>query len=189
MRLPSSVDHPRHQIDRQRAGAHHRIAVGAAQMPAQRRVAPRQQLGNSERLDDVVVGAEAEQTDFFVLVAVDREDDDRNVRPGANALQDLGAFQIRQVEVENDQIHRAHGRGLEPGGGVLRLDDGKAVKLEAGAQKAPDLRFVVDDQHLSHQERPRAPAYRPRPSVAAATWSCRDSARRFPRAGFRHRRQ
>src|SRR5271170_4222624 len=77
--------YPRHQIDRQRAGPHHRVTVGAAQMPTERRVAPRQQFRYPERLDDIIVRAQAEQTDFLMFVGMDGEDNDRNVRPGANS--------------------------------------------------------------------------------------------------------
>ena len=109
-----------------------------------------------------------------MLVGMDGKDDNRNIGPGPNALKHLGAFEIRQVEIEDDQVDRTHGRGLEPGGGVLGLDHAKTVEFEAGAQKAPDLRLIVDDQYLSHPKRPQAPACRRKPSAAAATWSCRD---------------
>ena len=48
--VPLRGHHPRHQIDRKRAGSHYGVAVGAAQMPPQRGLASRQQLRNSERL-------------------------------------------------------------------------------------------------------------------------------------------
>ena len=51
-----------------------------------------------------------------------------------------------------------HGRGPQPGCGVLRLEHGISVKLEAGAKKAPYLCFVIDDKYFSHRTRPQAPA-------------------------------
>ena len=141
---------PRDDIDRKRTGPHYGLSVGTAQLPPQRRLAPRQQFRNSEGFDHVIVGAQLEQTNLFLLIGVNRENDDGNVGPRTNAFEHLGAFEIGQVKVENNQIRLVESRGLEPRGGILRFEHGKSMQLEAGAEKAPDLGFVVDDKHLSH---------------------------------------
>jgi hypothetical protein len=56
--LPVERDSVRYQIDRQRPGAHHRGLFGALVIAAQRCLAACRQLGDAERLDDVVVGAD-----------------------------------------------------------------------------------------------------------------------------------
>jgi hypothetical protein len=109
-----------------------------------------------------------------MFVGMDGEHDHRNVGPRTNALEHLGAFQVRQVEIENDQIGRPHRRSLEARGGILRFHHCEAMKLEACAQKAPDLCLIVDDQHLSHRVLPTAPAFPQIPSATASTSSCRD---------------
>jgi hypothetical protein len=142
--------HPRHHIDRKRAGSHHRIPVGAPQMPPQGRLAPRQQFRNPEWFDYIIVGTQPEQPNLFLLIRLNRENDDGNVRPRTNALEHLGSFEVGQVKVQNNQIRAVEGRSLEPDIGVLRFEHGKSMKLEAGAEKTPDLCFIINDKHFSH---------------------------------------
>ena len=80
------------------------------------RADPRQQFGDAERLDDVVVGAGIERGDLLDLRLPHRKDQDRHARPFADAPDDLLAVEIRQAEVEDDEIGRV-------GGGVGRRPD------------------------------------------------------------------
>ncbi len=182
-------DRPQYQIDGQRSGPDHRASVGAAQVTAKRRLAPRQQLRNAERLDHVIVGAELEQANLFLLVRMDRQHDNRNIGPRAHPLEHFGAFDIRQIEVEYDEIGPVHGRSPKPALGILGLDHREAVKLEARAEKAPDLRFIVDDEHLSHRACPQARARPKERSAAATTASRRGRARGFPHEACRRWRR
>jgi len=60
------------EIDRQRARDHDRVFVGALEVSSQRRLATRDQFGDAERLDDIVVRPRFEKADFFLLVGFNR---------------------------------------------------------------------------------------------------------------------
>ena len=80
-----------------------RLALGVAQADAH----ARQQLGQREGLDDVVVGAQVERLHLGLVLAPRRQDDDR--RRGeerAYAADDLEPVEARQAEVEQDQVGR-----------------------------------------------------------------------------------
>jgi hypothetical protein len=104
-------------------------------------------IGHAERLDDIVVGAALEQTHLLVFGRDYGENDDRHVRPGADPLQHFSAVKIGQCQIQDDQVRRAEGRNLQCFGGVLGFQDYEAVELEAGPEKAPDFRFVVDQEN------------------------------------------
>ncbi len=89
----------------QHAALHRVVGRDAAQRDAD----PGQQLFGTERLGDVVVGAEVERLHLVGLVAARREHDDRHLRGPPDAPADLGAFEIGQAEVEHDEIGRMIG--------------------------------------------------------------------------------
>src|SRR4029079_12700928 len=110
----------------------------------------------------------------------------------ADPLDDIGAVDVGQTQIEQDQVRRhlrraqhpfltgAHGRDLVP------------VRLEAGTERAPDLRFVVDDQHLHADPTftgssntttvppPGAPSIQMRPPCATTTACAMASPRPLP---------
>ena len=67
-------------------------------------------------------------------------------RPLAQAPRHVDAVHVRKAEVEQDQVGRACGRldeGLLAG---RRLHEPVAVRAEARAQEAQDLRLVLHDE-------------------------------------------
>ncbi len=82
--------------------------------------------------------ASVARTDKTMIGTLDQETD---------ALDHFGAIYIRQAEIDDRQIDRPQRRradGLGAGGGLVH---DKAVEFETGAQEAPDLYFVIDDEH------------------------------------------
>ena len=134
-----------------------RFARGRAHLPAQRHAHARQQFGHAERLDHVIVGAEFEQMHLLRFGGAHREHDDRHARPGAYALDYLGAVHVGQAEVDDDEIDRPQRSGADRLGAGAGLVHHEAVELETRAQKATDLNLVVDDEHdrgwLTHLRR------------------------------------
>ncbi len=57
-------------------------------------MAARDQFGDAERLDHVVVGAGLEQPDLLFLVGFDRENDNRDVGPGADQIEHFVAAAV-----------------------------------------------------------------------------------------------
>ena len=84
--------------------------------------------------------------DLLALVADCRQDEDRNLRPGAKVTTDLDAALVREHEVENDGLGSAHSgrgeRGLAGFGGI----DVVARAAKRRLQRSDDLRLVVDDE-------------------------------------------
>jgi hypothetical protein len=93
-----------------------------------------EQLPEAERLRDVVVCARVEGPDLVVLMVADRQHDHGDLRPGAEPADHLGAVDVRQAEVEDEQV------GLLGGGDRQRLlaglgaDDVVAVRRERRAE-------------------------------------------------------
>ena len=133
--------------------------------PPQQGAHPRQELLALERLDQVVVGSRVEPLDPIVRLGAGGEDQDRRVALGAQAAADLDPVELRQPEVEDDEV------GHEVLGQLERLHAiaGGAHLVALLAQGAPqdvgDLGVVLDDQHPAgdglarkHQERLDLPA-------------------------------
>src|SRR5690348_3770219 len=67
------------------------------------------QRSSPERLGDEVIGAELEDADLIVFVALGRQHHDWNFpsgRPGTQLGQDAVAVESGQVEIEDDHIRR-----------------------------------------------------------------------------------
>ena len=74
----------------------------------------RQQLARTERLGEVVVGAQLQAHDAVGLLGAAGEDDDRDLRLGAQLTQQLHAVLARQTQIEQHQIdHLGAQRGGE----------------------------------------------------------------------------
>ena len=120
---------------------HHQVAdlddrLTGRRHPPEAGAKPGQELVEPHRLRDVVVGAGVERGDLLVLVAHRREHDHGCRAPGAELAAHLGSSPVRQDQVEDHGIRRAHRRlGQRPLGGVCRLDD-VSRGAEARAQGA-----------------------------------------------------
>src|ERR1700674_271544 len=136
-----------HAVDLDVADLHHRRLGAPLHAVVQRHAHPRHQFADTERLVDVVVGAEVERVDLFHLAIARREDDDRHVRPFAHPPDHVLAVAVGQPEIEHDDIRHLRG---DPFG---RLGDGAGgrhlvvVGDERGLEKAQDRRLVVDDEN------------------------------------------
>ena len=86
-------------------------AAGTARAPEER-PDPGAQLGQAERLGDVVVGAGLERRDLVVLGVPGGQDEDRRRGVASNAADQDGAIGIGQAQVEQDHV-RAAGLPLE----------------------------------------------------------------------------
>ncbi len=134
-------------------------ALGA--VAAQQRLEPRGQLGDRERLDQVVVGAGLQAGDAVVhLVARGQHADGDVDAVAAQALDDADAVEPGHRHVEDD-----HRRGLLRDG-AQRLQavggggNGEALEAQCALEGLPDGGLVIDDEdkriatdHASHDGR------------------------------------
>ena len=111
----------------------------------------RLQLGRRVRLDHVVVGTRIEGADQAGVVVAGTGDDDRHVADRAQHRQHLGAVDVGQAEVEDDQVgsvldglvQAVHaGAGGRPGVPAL---------AEGARRRQPGPVVVLDDQRLCHR--------------------------------------
>ena len=106
-----------------------RIAPGCAGAPEQR-PDPAPELADRERLRDVVVRAELEPEHLVELVVARREHDDRHRALGPEPLADLEPVELRQHDVEHDEVD---GLGGEEPEGLLAVpgrNDAETVAFE-----------------------------------------------------------
>ena len=116
-------------------------------VPPQQALDPRQQLGEVERLGDVVVGAELEAVDHVVrLVARGEHQDRREVAVLAQPLADLEAVDLGQADVEQDEVVAPRlGRG-QPGAAVAGDVDVVLLAVQVDAQALGEGFLVLDEQ-------------------------------------------
>src|SRR5438034_7616697 len=112
---------------------------------AQRDTDSRQQLADTERLGEIVVGACIQRLDLLLLIAPRRQDDDRSRVPFAQAQHDIDPIGIRQPQVEDEQIGFSRCCLYESVGAALRLENSERLRRKPRAQKTPDLRIVFDN--------------------------------------------
>ena len=106
---------------------------------------PRQQLARTEGLGHVIIRTVVERGDLILLAVAHGEHDHGHMAPLAQALEHSDSFHVGQAQVENDHIRRAlggFGDALLAGGG---FGDAVAVGLQAYAEEAANLEFVVND--------------------------------------------
>ena len=107
---------------------------------------PRDELAEAVRLDHVVVGAELEPDDAVDLLAAGGDDDDRDARALAQPPADLEAVDVRQAQVEQDEIGLA--RPSSAAWPVAAALDREALALEPLDERLGDRVLVLDDQEL-----------------------------------------
>ena len=165
------VDPLRREVDREVLGLDGRFLLGRRR-PAQRSPEPGQELVHPERLRHEVVGPGVERSDLVALGLADRQDDDRDCAPAAQAANDLDAVDPRQAEVEHDDV------GVVAGSqGKCRLSRRRQVdvvpaRLQVRPERAEDLRLVVDDEDAGHPAvRRRITTVSPPPGVSSTSIS------------------
>ena len=83
-------------------------------LPApQRRLDAASELPHREGLGDVVVGAHLEAGDLVDLVPLRGEHDDRHLAAGAKAPADLDPVELREHDVEDDEVEPLLGEAVE----------------------------------------------------------------------------
>ena len=119
------------------------VAGGAAED----RLHARDDLGEAERLRDVVVAAGAERLDLVLDRVLRGEEEDRRLEAAlAQPAADLDALDVGEHPVEDDQVGLdARDRG-ERVAAVRRLLDLVALVAERGRDGVDDRRLVVDDE-------------------------------------------
>ncbi|MCY1350503.1 hypothetical protein D9M69_367380 [compost metagenome] len=122
---------------------------GGAGTAAQQGAHPRQQLGEGERLDQVVVGAQLQALHAVGDAVAGGEEQHRHAAAGlAQAAQDLPAVAAGQHHVEDDQVMVAGQRQVLTFEAVARQFDAEAGLAEALLQVLAGLGFVFDDQQF-----------------------------------------
>ncbi len=129
------------------------LMVGAsspAARAAQRGAHPGQQLVHAERLGHVVVGAGIQSGHFLGLFGTGGQHDDRDGRPAAQPTNHVDAVDVRQTEVDDNQIRLPLGGEVQAGTTILGDLNVVAARLEVHPQRAAELGLVVDHQHGVH---------------------------------------
>src|SRR6185295_16928374 len=105
----------------------------------------------------VVVGTQFEQVNLLGFTGAHREHDDRHARPGADALDYIGAVHVREAEVDDheiDRTQRCRADGFGAGAGFVHDE---TIEFKTGAKKPADLNLVVNDENdwrwLTHRSR------------------------------------
>jgi hypothetical protein len=122
---------------------------------ALQRMQPGDDLGEGERLGQVVVGAEVEPLDTRSDVGGGREHEDPRRALGAHELTaHLVAVDVGQVAIEDDDVVVDDGRAPESLIAVERDVDGESVAAKAAREGLgePGLVFGDEDAH-GHDER------------------------------------
>jgi len=117
--------------------------------PAQQRPDTRQELGECERLGEVIVGTLVEADDpVFDGVLRGQDKYWRLNATFAQRGEDIDPVAARQHEIEQEEVEGALARQEEAFFSCGRNRDLVVLGLEARTQRIRDLRFVLDDQDV-----------------------------------------
>ncbi len=116
--------------------------------PAEHGPDPGLQLGEAERLDQVVVRARIQRVDPVRLLAVRGNDDDRDTGSLPEPPADLHAVDVGQLEVEQHDVRITAGQRLRTGHHVV---DPVAAPGQAADQLGGDARVVFHHQHAGRR--------------------------------------
>mmetsp|Transcript_15321 Transcript_15321/g.36556 ORF Transcript_15321/g.36556 Transcript_15321/m.36556 type:complete len:272 (-) Transcript_15321:132-947(-) len=140
-------------IHRDRPEAQHRVGIGATRAPAQLHPHPGQQLGHTEGLDQIVIGAGVERLDLALFTVAGRQHQHRGLRPAAKLANEIEPIAVRQPEVQHHQLRPARGRVDQAALQARRLEHLQALAFQRQAHETPDLRLVLDHQHARRTHR------------------------------------
>ena len=133
------------RVDDQVADDDRRGAVAAP--AAQERVQPRGELGEGERLDEVVVGARLQPGDAVLHLVARGEDADGDIEAvGAHPAHDRHAVEVGHHHVEDDDGRRARRDRRERSPAARGRRDGEALEAQGALEGLPDGGLVVDDE-------------------------------------------
>ena len=104
------------------------------------------ELADRERLRDVVVRAELEPEHRVELVVAGGQHDDRHRALCAQSLADLEPVELRQHDVEHDEVDRLLGEPPERLLSIPRRNDSKAVAFEWIGEEFLNRVLVVDEE-------------------------------------------
>ena len=135
------------QVDAQIAQLDHGVGAWPVDGPAQHRPHACQQLVDPERLGHVVVGAGIERLHLLTLVAHGRDEQDRDVRPGADLACDLVARAVGEQQVEQHEVGRLECDLRECVGARPHHVDVVARGLERCLECALDGSLIVHHEH------------------------------------------
>lgn len=126
-----------------RIGRERRASRGAAELDAH----PCRQLVRVERLGDEVISAAVECPDLVPIGVSGRDDHDWADEPPTELTTELEAVAVRELQVEDDEIRGRRGGEVEPVPRGRRLEHVGGVEEREAPHGAPDMPFVVDEQH------------------------------------------
>jgi hypothetical protein len=106
------------------------------------------QLLNAEGLRNVVVGACIERFNFHQVLIADGENDNGNLRDGADFAAQLHAIHLRHGDVGDNEIRLPCVDGLHSFDAIGGDLQGVTLGGKCGTQNPGDLRFVIDDEDL-----------------------------------------
>ncbi len=116
---------------------------------AQQRLDARQQLGEGERLGEVVVAAGLEPLDAVIDAAQRRQHQHRGADAlGAQLLDDRQPVELRQHAVGDDEIEVALGGAEQAIAAVGGVIDGIAALAQPLDQEARRLGVILDEQYV-----------------------------------------
>ena len=117
--------------------------------PAQQRLDARQELGERERLGEIVIAPRLEPADAVVDAAEGGQHQHRSLdAPLAQTLDDREAVELRQHAIGHDEIELPLGGAVEPLAPIGGVLDGVAALAQPLDEEARGLGIVFDEQHV-----------------------------------------
>ncbi|MND39591.1 hypothetical protein D3C80_303140 [compost metagenome] len=100
-----------------------------------------------ERLDDVVVGPEAQARQLVHIFRKRGDHDDRRIPLPPDARQYVDAVELGQTNIEKNEIRSQHGKMRDRRFSIARPDGSVTIADEIGIQNLHDVGIVFDDEN------------------------------------------
>ena len=108
----------------------------------------RNKLARRERLDQIVVGSELEADNTVFDLALGGKHDNRHIRGVANGAANALTGNLREHEVEHDQVELMLLELLDSRLAVAHAHNPIALALEIGSDSVTDCLLILDQQNL-----------------------------------------
>ena len=115
--------------------------------PPQRDPQAGQKLRNRKRFCQIVIRAGIQGVDLIGILAAGADDDDGHVRPGAYPADDLDAVQVRQTEIQQDDVRIVCGGGDHSGLTGLGGEIAIPLRLQRDGDQVLNRKIVFHDQN------------------------------------------
>ena len=119
--------------------------------PLENRLYPESKFTRAERFDHIIISAQGEAGHSLLFGRLGGDHDDRDITLGFKVLEKFLSRDIRQHEIEDNQVRFFLPRRLKGGKPLTEMTRREPRALDIGFDDLGDLRVILDDEDCCRQ--------------------------------------